>query len=274
MIYPDLFAVTLAFTTAAVFLAAFFLLHAVSLPRKIPVEPVPEAEVEQPEVTDPTWKTLRITSAGFAEDWGGQPVLTELDDAIELKLLERDVTDATDTEASADFVYNDVVFGESVLAGFTGTGKWIYGVATDQIDGFCFVINGPDPEQLLWRNLLLLRGGLAEKARAYHRDSLQDGKEPPLKVLGKGTCTPDHSFWLRSGYRPWLFCPAWAYGPSRPSDDELEDVARRLESYLSDEPPEEGEIRRELSEIEAIAARGQLEDIRYRLARRAREREA
>ena len=248
MIYPDLFAVTLAFTSAAAFLAAVFLLFTVSVPRSRPA-----ADATPPE---PTWKPLEIEDAGYAEEWGGRETVQEMEGAIHLRLLKGNLPEVEgETEASTDFVFEQLVPGDSVLAGFTAQRDWIYGVYERPAPGFSLRVRGPRGVVGLWQNLLLLRGALADKAK----EPAESG-DAQKEWHGRSR-VPDLGFWTRSGYRPWLYCPAW-FLRSEGSPEKIRKTIRRLEELL----PEEGELHPVLNEAEAAAAEAQIQDLKEMLA--------
>lgn len=255
MIYPDLFAVTLAFTTAVAFLITLALLQTVSL-RPAPADS--DAPSPKPE---PTWKPLEIEDAGYAEEWGGREILTETETAIHLRLLKGNLPEVEgETEASTDFVYDQLVPGQSVLAGFTAHRDWVYGVYDRPTPGFSLRIRGPRGVVGLWQNLLLLRGALADKAK----EAAESGDAQ--KEWHGHSRAPDLGFWTRSGYRPWLYCPAWLLR-SEGTPEKIQKTIQRLEDLL----PEEGELHPVLNETEAAAAEAQIKDLKEMLAVREAE---
>lgn len=118
-------------------------------------------------------------------------------------------------EAARNFSIKDVVVGETVLGGTTTSGAWDFGVVTGWSTGKYFTFDGLNAGSLLWGNLLLLRGKIAEEARTRYKDSVAlTISEPDVlrrPVLLKRTDSlshcevgyPDVDFWARSGERAW-----------------------------------------------------------------------
>jgi hypothetical protein len=255
MIYPDLFAISLAFTTAVAFLVALALLQTVS---RRPAHADADAPSPKPE---PTWKPLEIEDAGYAEEWGGREILEETETTIHLRLLKGNLPEVEgETEASTDFVYDQLVPGQSVLAGFTAQRDWVYGVYERPAPGFSLRVRGPRGVVGLWQNLLLLRGALAEKAK----EAAESG-DAQKEWHGRSRA-PDLDFWTRSGYRPWLYAPAW-FLRSEGTCDKIRKTIQRLEDLL----PEEGELHPVLNEAETAAAEAQINDLKEMLAVRQAE---
>ena len=124
-------------------------------------------------------------------------------------------TEGDDNEACDTFLLSDLVLGESVLAGYTTRGCFELGVVTGYTKGWYFSFDGLNDGSRMWNGLLLVRGPLADAARARYKvyaDYTSDGDGPasPLKRTdtggnyGIGGC-PDLEFWTRNGVEPWLY---------------------------------------------------------------------
>lgn len=169
-------------------------------------------------------------------DWGLSPVFC---DAM------------AGSEACDNFTLADLEVGVSVIAGTTTSGYWAYGVVMGWEPGKYFTYDGPQVGSLLWRDFLLLRGPIAEVARARYqerygpREEGADSPTLPLQRTDSGTSynftgRPDLSFWLRSGVEPFLVVTARHYQGRFPNPErdvrELEGEAAQLQNKMDEWP--------------------------------------
>jgi hypothetical protein len=134
-------------------------------------------------------------------------------------------------EASNTFLLSDVVIGETVLGGVTTRGLFELGVVTGYSKGWCFFFNGVNAGSRLWGDLLLIKGPLADAARARYKvyeDYTSDGEAPapPLKRTDSGSNyghwgIPDLEFWTRSGFQPWYIVMHQDYNHWKETPQEL-----------------------------------------------------
>jgi hypothetical protein len=134
----------------------------------------------------------------------------------------------SDTEASTDFTLADLVEGESVVGGYTTRESWEMGVYTGSVKGRYLNFNGSQQGSLLWSNLCLLRGSLADDMVETHKkyanwcdknkncENILCAPPGPMKRTDSGTSYgvtgyPDVEFWARSGVVADAFVPAEVY---------------------------------------------------------------
>ena len=139
-------------------------------------------------------------------------------------------------EACDTFLLSDIVEGETVLAGYTTRGCFEVGVVKDYRMGWYFNFDGVNDGSRLWNGLLLLRGPLADLARARYKariDYARDGTgaAPPMKRTDSGgnygvTGYPDLEFWTRSGCQPWLYVMSEDYNER---DENVAEVGARVQ---------------------------------------------
>lgn len=161
-----------------------------------------------------------------------------------------------DTQISKDFVLADLTPGECVVAGYTTRGCWEMGVYYGSTPGRYLNFNGSQQGSLLWGDLCLIRGSLADsmlgeekkKANWFKKlrvklESMEAAGENtdgcgtpevsdsedcvppgPLKRTDSGTSYgftgyPDVEFWARSGIVADAFVPAHVYSGREASED-------------------------------------------------------
>ncbi len=126
------------------------------------------------------------------------------------------------SEATDEFTLADLEPGVSVIGGRTTSGYWGYGVVMSWEPGKYFTYDGSQAGSLLWTNLLLLRGPIADAARVRYqeryrpREEGEDSPTVPLQRTDSGTSygftgQPDTAFWIRSGVEPFLFVTSRQY---------------------------------------------------------------
>lgn len=163
-----------------------------------------------------------------------------------------------DIEVSTDFTLSDLVAGKCVVAGHTTRGAWEMGVYIGASKGRYLNFDGSQQGSLLWRNLCLIRGSLADEMveRQKKRDlwslkiqakldamraagentdgcgtpDVSDSEDclppGPMKRTDSGTSYgftgyPDVEFWARSGIVADAFVPPHVYnGYDAPEDPE------------------------------------------------------
>jgi hypothetical protein len=156
------------------------------------------------------WKPLRLTPMDHNADLRREPQPVQPKDSEFLIYDMWGQTCDDGTEATDTFLLSDLKMGESVLAGYTTSGKWAYGVVTGYKEGQYFSFDGPNEGSLLWRGLLLMRGPMADAALKRYKmryEPTEDGDSPrgvPMKRTDSGTnygftAYPDVAFWKRSG---------------------------------------------------------------------------
>lgn len=205
--------------------------------------------------------------AHVQHEWGVSPVFCE---AI------------AGSEACDNFTLADLETGVSVIAGETTSGYWAYGVVMGWQPGKFFTYDGPQVGSLLWRKFLLLRGPIAEAARARYQERYvprEDGEASPtvpLQRTDSGTSynftgRPDLAFWLRSGVEPFLFVTARHYqgrfpNPQRDAVELEGEIAQLREMLDAAQGPDQDkpEVRacryqlsvttEELAEVKGLAA--------------------
>jgi hypothetical protein len=161
-----------------------------------------------------------------------------------------------DTEVSTDFTFADLVEGECVIAGHTTRGAWEMGVYLGASPGRYLNFNGSQQGSLLWSNLCLIRGSVADQLLGNYKkkdnwykkvqaklDAMRAAGETtegigtpdvsdsedcippgPCKRTDSGTSYgvtgfPDVEFWARSGIVADAFVPAYVYsGRELPED--------------------------------------------------------
>ena len=173
------------------------------------------------------------TDAHVRHEWGVSPVFCDASN--------------NGSEACDNFTLADLETGVSVIAGETTSGYWAYGVVMGWEPGKFFTYDGPQVGSLLWRKFLLLRGPIAEAARARYQERYGprgDGEaSPTVPMLRTDSGTsynftgrPDAAFWIRSGVEPFLFVTARHYQgrfPNAPRDvRELEGEMAQLREML------------------------------------------
>jgi hypothetical protein len=146
-------------------------------------------------------------------------------------------TDGEGNEACDTFLLSDLVLGESVLAGYTTRGCFELGVVTGYKEGWYFSFDGSNECGKLWNGLLLVKGPLADAARARYTREDEEGVAPPLKRTDSGAnyCHPgypDLEFWTRSGVEPWLYVMAPSYQGWDETPEELRGRIHEMECDL------------------------------------------
>jgi hypothetical protein len=153
-----------------------------------------------------------------------------------------------DTKVSKDFTLADLTEGECVVAGHTTRGAWEMGVYLGASPGRYLNFDGSQQGSLLWSNLCLIRGSLADRLLDRHKkkanwykklqaklDTMRAAGEitdnigtpdvsddeaclppGPMKRTDSGTSYgftgyPDVEFWARSGIVADAFVPAHVY---------------------------------------------------------------
>jgi hypothetical protein len=226
-----MFPFVVAFTLlAAALVAALFF----GPPREPEEDKIAEEELP-PRVL--TWKPVRYERIDWQSPSRGY--VTETDDEIVIHTLfysEDSPVDTEGLEACTDFTLDDLEAGVSVLGGCRTAGYFSIGVITAWKEGKYFNFDGPNEGSLLWNNLILLRGPLADRVRDAHQRELAAAERryrklatmdipdgagtPPLgsddegEIPPAGPCrrtdsgtnygfygTPDWAFWKRSGYQ-------------------------------------------------------------------------
>lgn len=213
-----------------------------------------------------TWKPLHF----FRPD----PPYTPLsNDVIGVPTYTRDAEEGIGTEAARVFTVEEIVIGETVLAGYATSGAWSEGVVTRIEPGKYIEIDGFNANSILWHSFVMLRGALegicqrryaARKARedaeAARRDPLPRGY--PLMRTDSGTSYgytgfPDLEFWKRSGIYPWYMVPSYEYMPGFYPQPSLVEQIERLNTFVAKEGGPFTELEREAMETqrEEIEAR-------------------
>ena len=146
-------------------------------------------------------------------------------------------------EACDTFLLSDIVIGETVLAGYTTRGCFEIGVVTGYRKGWYFNFDGTNEGSRLWNGLLLLRGPLADAARARYKaytdySSDSGSPAPPQKRTDSGgnygqTGSPDLEFWTRSGVQPWLYVMAEDYNERDETAAKLSERIRKMREYAT-----------------------------------------
>lgn len=174
------------------------------------------------------FKPLRIVEPTFIRGAEMAPVEKIGDEHL---LLLHWVKSSPGDEACDNFTLADVVIGETVLGGTTTRGFFEFGVVTGYTKGWCFSFDGVNQGSMMWRNFLLVRGPLADAARARYKaytnySSDGDSPAPPMKRTDSGSnygfsgC-PDVDFWVRSGVQPWYVVTAWDYNGYNETPEQL-----------------------------------------------------
>lgn len=174
------------------------------------------------------FKPLRVIKPSYTPEGAPSPVEKVGDEHVVVShFFTTEVEDGN--EVCDTFLLSDLVMGESVLAGYTTSGYFEVGVVTGYREGWYFSFDGTQDGGLLWSKLLLVRGPLAEAARARYQVRVDyangDGPAPPLKPTDTGvsygfTGAPDVEFWTRSGIQPWFLVMSqdyWGY-PETPAE--------------------------------------------------------
>jgi hypothetical protein len=166
------------------------------------------------------FKPLRVVQPTYSVGAVADPVAKVGDEHLIISHFFA-TSDGDGNEACNTFLLSDVVLGETVLAGYTTRGCFELGVVTGYTKGWCFSFDGSNEGSMMWNDFLLLRGPLADAARARYKiyvDYTSDGDGPalPLKRTDSGsnygfTGHPDLEFWTRSGVQPWLYVMAQDY---------------------------------------------------------------
>lgn len=274
---------TLYATTVLIVLSTMFLYSQFTKPRAAP--PAAEAEAaadDPPSPLEPaeddhlTWQPLRLVPLDHNAYHQGQPqpIQPAPGEHTIYDIWGREIFDGT--EASDDFLLSDLKLGESVLAGYTTSNKWAYGVVTGYKEGQYFTFDGPNEGSLLWNQFLLLRGPMAEEALEHFQrwrapvSQKGEGEESPmpppapLKRTDSGTNYgfagyPDVAFWKRSGAKQ-LFWKVTAdeYHEHPGREERYHEQIRELREMLADPQLDIDDLEREAMEQQAEWLRAQV----------------
>ncbi len=222
-----------------------FFKPAAPAPAAEPAEEVPETPTAPPEPPHLIWKPLRMIPLDHNAPLRGEPQPVQPRDDEHLIYSPYGLSLDDGTEATDTFLLSDLTMGESVLAGWTTSGKWAYGVVTGYEEGKFFRFDGPNEGSLLWNHLLLLRGPMADAAQKRYTCRFtpqEDGSSPraPMKRTDSGsnygfTGYPDIAFWKRSGCRLYWEVTAEDYSGREPDWEWLPDRIRRLGERLKED---------------------------------------
>jgi hypothetical protein len=232
------------------------------------VEAAEEATESKPAATANhlIWKPLRIVPLDHNAAHTGkpQPIQPRDDEHLIYSPWGRSLDDGT--EATDTFLLSDLKMGESVLAGYTTSGHWAYGIVHGYEEGKFFRFDGPNEGSLLWNGLLLLRGPAVDAIVARHQErkraleewlaTAEDGActppglGAPMKRTDSGTNYgftgyPDIAFWKRSGCRLYWEVTADDYLGREPDWERLPDRIRHYGEKLEDDCAELTEAQRE-----------------------------
>ena len=192
------------------------------------------------------FKPLRIVNPTYSMGATADPVEKIGDEHLIVSHFFK--TEGNDNEACDTFLLSDLVMGESVLAGYTTRGCFELGVVKGYEEGWCFLFDGSNDCSRLWGDLLLIKGPLADAARARYKvyvDYTSDGdmSAPPLKRTDTGSNyghwgVPDLEFWTRSGIQPWRYVMPQDYYQWNETPQELQQRIDELKACHDDSPTE------------------------------------
>jgi hypothetical protein len=204
----------------------------------------------------PVWKPLRF----FRPD---PPYVPHDPDTFNVPTYDREAEEGVGTEAMPLVYIDDIIIGETVLAGYATSGAWAEGVVKWIEPGKYIEIDGFNANSLLWHGFAVLRGALADICRsryaareareAANRDPIPAGY--PLMRTDSGTSYgytgfPDLEFWKRSGINPWLMVPSYEYMPGFHSQPSLVEQIEQLYIFVEEEGGAFTELEREAAETQ------------------------
>jgi hypothetical protein len=202
------------------------------------------------------WKPLRF----FRPD----PPYTRLpNDVIGVPTYSREVEEGVGTEAARVFHIDEVVIGETVLAGYATSGAWTEGVVKRIEPGKYIEIDSFNANSLLWHGLVMLRGALADTSRSRYaaREARETANRDPIPAAyplvrtDSGTSYgytgfPDLEFWKRSGVPAWYMVPPYEYMPGFYPEPSLVEQLHKLHMFVAKEGGPFTELEREAMETQ------------------------
>jgi hypothetical protein len=231
-----------------------------------PAAPAAEAKKPAAGANHLVWKPLRMTPFDHNALLRGEPQPVQPRDDEHLIYNPYGYSMSDGTEATDTFLLSDLKMEESVLAGWTTSGHWAYGVVTGYEEGKFFRFDGPNQGSLLWNKLLLMRGpavdAIVERYQKRKRalqewletaedgDCTPPGLGAPMKRTDSGTNYgfsgyPDVAFWKRSGCQLYWEVTADDYLGREPDWERLPDRIRRYGEKLEDDCEKLTEVERE-----------------------------